>query len=242
MKAERATLLNSLVITFLLVLVMWMVKLTEVLFDMSFVTWGLYPRSFSGLSGIITAPFIHKDFLHLISNSFPLLVLGTILLTSYKRVALKATLWIFLLTGLWVWTAARPAYHIGASGIVYGLVSFLFFMGLLRRDPRSMALALLVTFLYGGLIWGIFPLEWTISWESHLLGGIAGIFAAVLYYKVDLPPKPVLEDPVDNPEMPYWKYEVEGELKPEENQPAPTVIRYIFKPEEPESQQENSGS
>ena len=236
MKKERKRLLQSLIIALVFVSLLWIVKLVEVFFGLDFTSYGLFPRTLFGIKGIFAAPFIHKDFQHLISNSFPILFLITIIFTSYRKVALKVFGFVFLLTGIWVWAAARPAFHIGASGLVYGFVSFLFFMGILRKDSRSMALALLVTFLYGGLIWGVFPIDYTISWESHLLGAIAGVFTALLYYKVDLPPKKVWPEEEEYPELPYWKYEVEGELK-EPEEPAGPKIVYIYKQNDQQKEQ-----
>jgi len=150
---------------------------------------GLIPRIPIGLLGIITAPLIHADFSHLISNTVPLIILGWIIFSFYRRVAFISFIFIYLLTGMLVWIFARQVYHIGASGIVYGYVSFLFFSGIFRRDNISITLALVITFLYGGLVWGILPGMKGISWESHLFGGISGLIAAYMFRKIDPPAK-----------------------------------------------------
>lgn len=144
---------------------------------------GILPRTLTGTVGILTGPLVHGDFSHLLSNTSSLLLLLIALFYFYDKIALEVFLWIYLMTGIWVWIAARPAYHIGASGLVYGIVTFLFFSGLLRKDPRSMAVALATMFLYGGMIYGIFPGNEGISWESHMLGAVAGTFCAFYFRK-----------------------------------------------------------
>lgn len=227
MNDPKKNLWTSIAYPLAFVVLMWAVKIIEHSFNVSFHTYGLLPREPEGLVGIVTSPFLHGDFEHLVSNTFPVLILGFAILSVYRSLALRVFSWIYLLTGFWVWTAARHSYHIGASGIIYGMISFLFFMGLFRRDTRSIALSLLVTFLYGSFIWGIFPIEAGVSWESHMLGAIAGLFCAILYRNVD---RPVVPQPTDEEtELPYWRYEVEGELKPPEPQETPNV-KYIYKP------------
>lgn len=225
---------QSLLIPVGFVVVLWIIASLEWLSGTSLSKWGIEPRTVNGFVGILLAPLLHGDWQHLISNSLPLLILGFTVINGYPRVYLRAFAWIYGLTGFWVWVAARPSFHIGASGVIYGLAAFLFTMGVMRKDQRSMALALLVAFLYGGLIWGILPIEPGVSWESHLLGLVAGVFTAILYYKVDLPAPKQLPDyhPADIPHLPYWKYEVEGGIKPQYQQSTlPNVrIEYHYKP------------
>jgi membrane associated rhomboid family serine protease len=201
---------------------MWLVKLVEYSAGIELYTWGLHPRKLSGLTGVILAPLLHGDLNHLLSNTLPILVLGFAILNGFPRISLRVFSWIYLLTGLWVWIAARPVYHIGASGIIYGMAFFLLAMGIFTRDRRAMALSMLVVFFYGGLFWGLLPTEDRISWESHLIGAIAGIFTAWIYHK-GVREELARNRPVvaDHP-LPYWKYEVEGDLKPEyRNETAP---------------------
>ncbi len=231
---NQPSLWRSLGIPIAFVVLLWIVKLIEVAADVSLANWGIYPRTIHGVVGIILAPLLHGDFQHLFSNTAPLLVLGFTLINGYPRVATRAISIIYLLTGAWVWVAARPSYHIGASGIIYGLAAFIFTMGLLRRDKASMALSLLVAFLYGGLIWGLLPLDPNVSWESHALGLIAGVFAAIWYAKVDLPPKKEATEPTAEELMrlPYWQYDVEGGIKPHfQATTAPRIkVVYTYKP------------
>lgn len=168
------------------------VKSFEHLSGISLADWGVYPKTMRGIIGILTSPFIHGDWSHLGANSASLFVLTAALFYFYRKIAIQVFLLIWFMTGLWVWMGARDAYHIGASGLVYGVAAFLFVSGLIRRDPKLSALAMVVVFLYGSLIWGIFPSffpEKNISWESHLGGFIAGGVLAV-YFREKGPRKP----------------------------------------------------
>lgn len=170
-------------------LILWLIHLVAFVFQIDITKMGILPRNILGLLGIITAPLIHADFSHLISNTIPLLILGWIIFYFYPRVSYLLFVFIYLLTGLLVWIFARQVYHIGASGVVYGFVSFLFFSGIFRRDNKSIGLALVITFLYGGLVWGMIPGWKGISWESHLFGAITGLLAAYLFRNIDPPEK-----------------------------------------------------
>jgi membrane associated rhomboid family serine protease len=165
--------------------IIWIVKIAEIIFQLNFVSLGIYPRHLWGAIGIITSPLIHGDFNHLISNSLPLLIMGVSLFYFYPKSAPKVFPLLYILTGLFVWSFARESFHIGASGIVYGLASFFFFSGVFKRDKRAISLALIVTFLYGGLVWGILPVKEGMSWESHLFGAVWGIILAIIFRKSD---------------------------------------------------------
>ncbi len=168
----------------ILVSLMWVVKITEALLDIDLSGYGIYPLTEKGLSGILFSPFIHGDFKHLFNNSLPFFFLTTALFYFYSEVALKVFGWTYFLTGLLVWLAGREAWHIGASGLVYGLASFLFFSGILSRRFRLMALSLLIVFLYGSMVWGIFPGVYkNVSWESHMLGFFSGVLLSLWYRK-----------------------------------------------------------
>jgi membrane associated rhomboid family serine protease len=169
--------------------VLWVVHLLSLLFNEDLSKLGLLPRNLVGLLGIFTSPLIHADFSHLISNTIPLIILGWIIFSFYPKVSYILFLFIYFVTGLLVWIFARQVFHIGASGVVYGFVSFLFFSGIFRRDNKSISLALVITFLYGGLVWGMIPGWKGISWESHLFGAITGLVAAYLFRKIDPPSK-----------------------------------------------------
>lgn len=189
----RKKLLLSIIIPGILIFLMWLVKIIEVLFEIDFSGFGIYPLTARGLPGIIFSPFIHADINHLFNNSLPLFFLSVALFYFYSEVALKIFTWTFFLTGLLVWIAGREVWHIGASGLVYGLASFLFFSGIIRRYFRLIALSLLIVFLYGSMVWGIFPgIYKNVSWESHMLGFFSGVVLAV-WYRKEGPQKPVYE-------------------------------------------------
>ena len=174
MNTEKKDLLKSLYFPSLFIIVMWTVWLAEIVFQVDLSFLGLYPLSAKGLVGIITAPLVHSGYEHLIANSIPMFVLGASLFYFYRQIAYKIFFLTYLITNIWVWFLARgEAYHIGASGVVYGLAAYLFTSGLIRKNPRLMAISLVIIFLYGSMIWGVFPdffPEKNISWESHLMG------------------------------------------------------------------------
>lgn len=218
---EKRKLFYSLFFPVIFLLVIWTVALVEYLTGSSFVPYGLYPRSWEGLPGIITSPLIHADFNHLFANSVPLFVLGASLFYFYRSIALRVFLLIWLFSNIWVWGMGREAYHIGASGLVYGLAAFLFVSGLIRKEPRLMAISMFVAFLYGSLIWGIFPElfpEKNISWEGHLMGMLAGVIFAI-YFRRKGPQKRRyswdFEEEDDDEDGPaYWKIPPGYDSKP----------------------------
>lgn len=166
--------------TFFLILI-WLVKIFEIVFDLDLMYIGLFPLKWTGLTGIITSPLIHADFRHLFDNSVPVFLLSLAVFYFYKPVAFKVFFFTWIISGMLVWLGGRPAYHIGASGLIYGFASFLFFSGILRNSINLLAISLLVVFLYGSLVWGIFPFDYKISWESHLFGALTGFFLSLAY-------------------------------------------------------------
>ncbi|NLJ44606.1 MAG: rhomboid family intramembrane serine protease [Bacteroidales bacterium] len=187
----------SMIIPGIFVFLMWFVKAVELMFDIDLTRMGIYPLSVNGLQGILFSPLIHEGFGHLFNNSLPVFFLGTFLFYFYSEIAVKVSLWLYFLTGAAVWVTGREAWHIGASGLIYGLASFLFFSGIIRKHFRLAGLSLLIVFLYGSMVWGLFPDVYRdVSWESHLLGFVAGIVLAVLYRKQG-PQAPVYEWPED---------------------------------------------
>lgn len=213
MSKEKKKFIYSLLIPIGLLFIMWMVKIIEYSFNISLASYGNYPLDIKGVKGIILMPFIHGDWDHLIANSVPFLILASALFYFYSSISVRVLVGIWFLSGLWVWFGGRPSWHIGASGLIYGLSGFLFFSGLIRKDTRLAALALIVTFLYGSLIWGafpdFFPKEKNISWEGHLGGAVAGLVLA-LYYRKSGPKRKQysweLEDETDeqDDEQAYW--------------------------------------
>ena len=168
---------------------LWALKVLEVVAGLDLVPFGVFPRRLSGLGGVLLAPLIHGSWSHLFANSAPLLVLGTAVLYGYPRSARIVLPVIYLGAGLAVWWFARPSFHVGASGLGFGLLLFVFTIGVLRWERQSIALAMIVSFLYGSMIWGIFPYDASVSWETHLSGALIGIVLAFALRWFD-PPRP----------------------------------------------------
>ncbi len=202
----------------MVIAVMWAVKLYETFYKTDLSGFGIRPHSVEGLIGIVFAPFLHADFSHLIANTIPMFITLSIIFYFYKEIAFKIFFLIWLFTNVWVWSfALKNTCHIGASGLVYGFVTFLLFSGLIRRNLQLMAISMLIIFLYGGLFWGIFPDFFphrNISWESHLMGGIAGIVMAIFYRKTGM-----------QKELYSWDLEDEDEDDDENND-------YMLRPED----------
>ena len=167
-------------------LTIWGVFWVEVQFKVNFNHYGIYPRSISGIKGIFLSPFIHGSVEHLYSNTLPLAVLSAALVYFYKSVSFRVLVIGGILSGLITWIIGRPSYHIGGSGIIYLLSSFIFFKGLFTKHYRLIALSLFVVFVYGSMLWYIFPIEDGVSWEGHLGGFITGLLFA-FFIKTDVP-------------------------------------------------------
>ena len=184
---EKIRFYRSLFYPTLFLVLLWLIKGADIVFDLGLNNYGLYPLEVKGLIGILTSPLLHADLAHLSANSIPLFILAAFLFYFYKDIAWMILGLLYLITGIWVWVFARGgAAHIGASGIIYGLASFIFFSGIIRKETGLMVITMLVAFLYGGLIWGIFPQLFPnqpISWESHLMGLLAGLVLAIYFRK-----------------------------------------------------------
>jgi len=227
MANEKHNIIRSLIPPFLFIVLLWIIKLGEILTNTDLGFLGVYPRKLIGLPGIITSPLIHANLQHLFSNSIPLLVLGGCVLYFYKEIALKTLAMIYIIPGICVWLGAREAYHIGASGVVYGMAAFLFFSGIFRKDIRLLAITMLVTFLYGSMVWGIFPdffPERNISYESHFWGLVIGTILAFYFRK-------------EGPKRKKYNWEIEEEIEQSQiieeesstDKPEEINIRYIYK-------------
>ena len=194
---SKSNLLERMRLPLYFIALLWAIHLMQYAMSWKLGYLGVYPRSFSGLRGILFAPLIHADFKHLINNSIPFFVLSSLILYFYPRVAKKSFIRIYLLTGVMVWGIGNfffcgleyghrcNSYHIGASGVVYGLAAFVMGTGIFRKNVKSIVLALIVLFYYSGMFMGILPREEGVSWESHLYGGIIGLLVA-WYYRHDL--------------------------------------------------------
>lgn len=192
--------------------VLWAIRLAEILSGWDLSGLGVAPREVQGLIGLLFAPLVHGSFEHLFANTLPLLILGTALLYGYSRSRWWVIAIVWLGSGLGVWLTGRPSFHIGASGLAHGLMFFIFIAGIFRRDLRSIALAMLAFFLYGGMVWTIFPRQPDISFESHFWGAVAGALCAVVFRNRDPKPPRKRYDWEDEPEDEDWRTALDPRL------------------------------
>ncbi len=211
---EKRLFKSSVILTLFFILILWLVWFFDALFDLHLSKLGVHPGNLLGLRGILFMPFIHdtNGVGHILSNSISLLVLVTILLNTYPKVAFKTILIVQLLSGSMVWLfAASNQYHIGASAVVFGIAAFLFASGILRRDRVSVAVSFFVGLFYSSSILnGLFPTEPNISWQGHLSGVLAGLFCAFIFRKIDLPIDKTFEDEeqaefIDEDDRPFFE-------------------------------------
>lgn len=187
-RLDRKRFFSALLASTLLVAVLWWIEMVEILLATSLSGLGVQPRTLGGLSGILAAPLLHGSVRHLVSNTLPLLVLGTLTLAIYPRTAWRALALIWLGSGLGIWLIGRESTHLGASGVTHGLMFFLFVLGLIRRDRPAIAAMLIAFFLYGGMVLTVLPNDPQVSWEAHLSGAVCGVLAAVLWFRRDPAP------------------------------------------------------
>lgn len=188
---KNLSLRDCITLTGLFVLTLWVIKLCEYFLGVSLSNLGVFPQTLSGLFGIITAPLIHGSFQHLLSNTLPVLLLGSMLIYGYPRSRWWVLTIVWIASGAGVWWFARESYHIGASGITHGVFFYLLTVGILRRDKRSSVLLTVAFFMYGTMIWSVFPQEPDISYEYHSAGALCGIVCALAFRKWD--PRPVVK-------------------------------------------------
>jgi membrane associated rhomboid family serine protease len=190
---------DALLISLLLIAICWIVFLAEEHLHYDLRQYGLRPREWEGLRGIVTIHFLHGDLKHIAQNSLGLLVLNTFLFYFYRQIAGKIFFIIFLVAPIILWIVGRPSNHIGASLLLYGEFAFLFFSGIIRRNPLLMRVSLAVIFYYGSLVWYLFPIDAKISWEGHASGFAIGLLLAFIYRK-------------RGPQRRMYQYELEPEL------------------------------
>lgn len=221
----------------LFVLIIWFVFWFEVRFGYSFNSFGVYPRTLTGLKGVIFSPFIHSNIEHLYHNTIPLFVLSVALFYFYRKISWKVIFYGILLSGFLTWCIGRSANHIGASGLIYVLMSFILFKGIFAKHFRLIALSLLTVFLYGSMIWYVFPIKAEMSWEGHLSGLIAGLFFALFFRKsIAKPNKYAWEkEDFDEDSDPFLKHFdehgnfIEGTIEEDENEIQSPKLTYHFK-------------
>ena len=171
------------------VALIWLIDILNWALDLELQRFGVRPRQFAGLPGILLAPLLHGGPVHLIANSLPLLVLGTGMLYLYPNSAVKVLPAVYLGPGIAVWLFAGGGVHVGSSGLVYGLVTYIFVAGLIRLDRRAIAASLLVSFLYGSMVWGVLPIQPGVSWQTHLAAALIGLGMAIALRRLDIPPR-----------------------------------------------------
>ncbi len=180
MDQTETSFFGSSIVPFRLVFLMWLAFSIDFFYGIDFGFLGIKPRSLPGLIGIFTAPIIHGNLSHLISNTLPLLFLGSVLFFFYQRIGRTVFFRCYFYTNILVWALSpRTSYHIGASGLIYGLSAFLIFYGLLRKDFISLLISITIIIIYGGIFYGVFPTDPHISWESHLAGALVGTVTAI---------------------------------------------------------------
>ena len=163
--------------------VLWGVRVIDTILPIDLCQFGIVPRSFIGLLGMIFAPFLHANYYHLISNTVPVFVLLLILFSFYSKHAWTVIIGSVLIGGGLVWLFGRSASHVGISGLIYSLAAFLIVAGIYKKDVKSLIISIGVLIAYGGLIWGIFPGRYWVSWEGHLFGAVAGGIVAFFQFK-----------------------------------------------------------
>lgn len=202
-QAGKHRTLEALIYPILLLLIIWIVFLLDKYLHLNLYQWGVKPRTTEGLKGILFMPLIHDahHFKHILSNSLPLLVLLSTLIYFYREIALKIFCFLWIGTGILLWIIAQNtgSYHIGFSGMIYGMFGFLLISGFLKKYLPLQAISLFVAFAYGSIVWGILPLKIGVSWEGHLSGLVIGIMLAIVYRRA-------------GPQRPKYAYELEEEV------------------------------
>lgn len=248
---DRSLWFDSVLYSVIIVAVMWAIFLLDREFGWNVNRFGLRPQNVEGLTGILTMPFLHGDLNHIFNNTSTLLVLLWALIYFYRELSFKVLGLIWFMHTAWLWLLGEAGTnHIGASGVVYGLGFFLFFSGIIRKKTELIAISLLMLFMYGSMVWGIFPspLDPQISWMGHLCGAVAGVLLA-FYYRKQGPQKKVYQWELDeieaanNPyveeEYPYWMEGVDSSM---DTKARPLNIRYIYVPKQIKKELDGEGA
>ena len=217
MRKNLSYIINSMFIPILFVIVLWLIKGLEMIFNSSMHEYGLVARDTDKLIGVFTFTFIHSDVTHLINNTYPLIILGAIISVIYKTISNQVIVLSYLLSGTILWFVGNPNVNvIGASGIVYAFASFILISGFIKNQPKLAMLSFLVIFLYGSIFWGMLPKPNKVSWEGHLSGFVAGTIIAIVFRK-------------KGPQLPKYLWEIEEELERREEK---SSFNYIYKKED----------
>jgi len=213
-RKARANFILALKISAVFLILLWVIFLMDGAFGLRLGRFGLRPGAVSGLIGIVTAPLLHGSLQHIFSNSLPMFISLTSILYFYPNSATRVIPMIWLGSGLLAWFIGRPSLHYGASGLIYGLLAYVFMSGILRNDMRSVAVSMLVGFLYGSMVWGVLPVRPNMSWELHLSGAVIGVALAFVYRRWDRVPV-IRYEWEDDDSVPEWY----PESPPEDSDP-----------------------
>lgn len=167
--------------SFKIIAILWAILIADIIIPIDLNQFGIIPRTIIGLRGIFLAPLLHSNLFHLISNTIPLFVLLIVINSFYSRISFQVIFLSVFFSGIFIWIFARSGVHIGASGLIYSLAAFLIASGIFRKSIKSLFISLVIIFLYGGLVWGVLPTKFRVSWEGHLIGALVGIFLAYIY-------------------------------------------------------------
>jgi membrane associated rhomboid family serine protease len=207
-REEKNKIVNAVFYPILFVLFIGLIHFIQFVFNLDFYWLGIYPQKLSAIGGVVSSVLVHGNFNHLFNYAITLLILGSALFYFYKPIALKVVVWVVLMGGFWTWVMARESYHIGASGLIYGLFSFLLLSGFIRLNKQLISLSFFVVIVYGSMVWGIFPVKLNISYEAHFWGFVSGIILAIFYRKQGLQKEVFVwdeDEENDKKEDEYWK-------------------------------------
>ena len=201
---------NTFIFPTFLILIISMVKMIELKTGSNWVHFGVEPKNISGLKGVFFSPFIHGSVKHLFNNVLPLFFLLSAMIHFYDKLAYSIYIIIHIASGCLLWIIGREVFHIGASGVIYGLAAFMFFSGIFRKNTQLLAFSLLITFLYGSMVWGIFPetVKKGVSWEGHLSGTIVGFVLSIILLKKGPQKKKYDWDEEDNQDSINYIYHI----------------------------------
>ena len=190
--SNKQQFIDAVFIPFILGIIMILTFILEKGMDWDFHTAGVYPRRLENLWGIFTVIFIHADWSHLANNVISFVLLAGFLYYFYNQIATQVLVISYISSGFILWIIGRESWHIGASGLIYSIAFFLFFSGIFRKHVPLIALSFIIAFIYGGMIWHIFPwqIQDPVSWEGHLAGGTIGFILSICYRKIG-PQKPI---------------------------------------------------
>lgn len=169
--------------SYVILIFIWSVYIYEYKTNSNLNSFGVYPGSIAGLRGVLFAPMIHNSISHLVNNTIAFFILFNLLNSFYNTLSKSIFFFVYIFSGLLTWILGQNGYHIGLSGVIYGIFGFLIASGLIRKNYKLLAISFAVIFWYGSMFWYVFPIEEGISWEGHLSGLFVGVIWALIYRK-----------------------------------------------------------